>query len=58
VADLRCKSYGLNVKIACAVLDDDKNTRVLTQDGFLGAIGRSKRLSSRATAVLDDTPAF
>ncbi len=47
------------IKIACAVLDDEKNTRVLTQDGFLVAIGRSKRPSSSAAlSVLDETPAF
>jgi hypothetical protein len=44
--------------IACAVLDDEKNTRVLTQDGFLVAIGRSKRPNSSASAVLDENPAF
>jgi hypothetical protein len=47
-----------DVNIACAVLDDEKNTRVLTQDGFLVAIGRSKRPSSTASSVLDERPAF
>ena len=27
--------------IDCAVLDDNENTRVLTQDGFVGALGRT-----------------
>jgi hypothetical protein len=47
-----------DANIACAVLDDEKNTRVLTQDGFLVAIGRSKRPNSSAATVLDEKPAF
>lgn len=30
-----------DLQIACAVLDDADNTRVLTQEGFLTAIGRA-----------------
>jgi hypothetical protein len=45
------------MEIPCAVLNDEKNTRVLTQDGFLVAIGRSKRPNS-PSEVLDRKPAF
>ena len=44
--------------IPCAVLDDADNTRVLTQDGFLEAIGRSKRPKGGQGGVLDGLPAF
>lgn len=47
-----------NAQIPCAVLDDEKNTRVLTQDGFLVAIGRSKRAPSTQSGVLDELPPF
>lgn len=30
-----------DLKLTCAVLDDSSNTRVLTQEGFLMAIGRA-----------------
>jgi hypothetical protein len=46
------------VPLACAVLDDADNTHVLTQDGFLVAIGRSKRPNTSDRRVLDGMPAF
>jgi hypothetical protein len=44
--------------IPCAVLDDADNTRVLTQSGFLSAIGRSPNPKSAETALLAHLPAF
>lgn len=46
-------------QIPCAVLDDDENTRVLTQEGFLVALGRAANAKAGhgATAV-DGLPAF
>ena len=44
--------------IACAVLDDDDNTRVLTQTGFLTAIGRFATPKSVKDSGLVNLPAF
>ncbi|MFZ1429678.1 MAG: P63C domain-containing protein [Geminicoccaceae bacterium] len=47
-----------NVTIPCAVLDDEENTRVFTQDGFLESIGRSKRPNTSDKTMLEGMPAF
>lgn len=47
-----------NLKIPCAVLDDSKNSRVLTQNGFLRAIGRHPFASGGTGASIDGTPPF
>jgi len=47
-----------NALIPCAVLDDEENTRVLTQDGFLASIGRSKRPNTSDKAMLEGMPSF
>jgi hypothetical protein len=44
--------------IACAVLDDEENTRVLTQAGFLRALGRFPYPKSAAGKQLAYLPAF
>lgn len=44
--------------IPCAVLDDGENTRVLTQSGFLSAIGRFPNPKSATNSVLANLPAF
>ena len=44
--------------IPCAVLDDADNTRVLTQAGFLSAIGRSPTPKSAESPLLVHLPAF
>lgn len=44
--------------IPCAVLDDAENTRVLTQSGFLSALGRSPNPKSAGTEQLAHLPAF
>ncbi|MGO7605181.1 P63C domain-containing protein [Rhizobium ruizarguesonis] len=44
--------------IPCAVLDDDNNTRVLTQAGFLTAIGRFATPKSAGNDALANIPAF
>ena len=44
--------------IACAVLDDADNTRVLTQTGFLTAIGRFATPKSTKDLGLANLPAF
>ena len=44
--------------IACAVLDDEENTRVLTQTGFLTAIGRFATPKSTKNPDLANLPAF
>lgn len=44
--------------IPCAVLDDDENTRVLTQAGFLVAIGRAPTPKSAGGTDFADIPAF
>jgi hypothetical protein len=45
-----------SVKIACAVLEDE--TRVLTQEGFLTAIGRAGKAKGGEGAGVDGKPAF
>lgn len=47
-----------NLKLACAVLDDEKNTRVFTQEGFLTAIGRAGKAKGGEGAASDGKPAF
>jgi hypothetical protein len=44
--------------IPCAVLDDDENTRVLTQSGFLRALGRFPYPKSATPNDLAHLPAF
>lgn len=45
--------------IPCAVLDDIGNTRVLTQEGFLEAIGRAaKAKAGQGATAVDGMPAF
>ncbi len=45
-------------EIPCAVLDDEDNTRVLTQSGFLQAIGRFAKPGSAAPDSVVNLPAF
>lgn len=45
-----------NLRIACAVLEDE--TRVLTQEGFLTAIGRAPKAKGGEGAAVDGKPAF
>jgi hypothetical protein len=45
-------------EIPCAVLDDDENTRVLTQAGFLRAVGRAPYPKSASAEHLAHFPAF
>jgi hypothetical protein len=47
-----------DLRISCAVLDDDENTRVLTQEGFLTAIGRAGKAKGGEGASVDGLPAF
>lgn len=47
-----------DLRIACAVLDDESNTRVLTQEGFLTAIGRAGKAKGGEGATVDGLPAF
>lgn len=47
-----------DLRIACAVLDDANNTRVLTQEGFLNAIGRAGKAKGGEGASVDGLPAF
>lgn len=47
-----------DLKIPCAVLDDENNSRVLTQNGFLRAIGRHPFASGGTGASIDGTPPF
>jgi hypothetical protein len=44
--------------LSCAVLDDDNNTRVLTQEGFLTSIGRAGKAKGGEGASVDGKPAF
>ncbi len=46
------------LRISCAVLDDEDNTRVLTQEGFLTAIGRAGKAKGGEGASVDGLPAF
>lgn len=47
-----------DLRIQCAVLDDEPNTRVLTQEGFLTAIGRAGKAKGGEGASVDGLPAF
>lgn len=47
-----------DLRIPCAVLDDADNTRVLTQEGFLTAIGRAGKAKGGEGASVDGLPAF
>lgn len=47
-----------DLRIPCAVLDDANNTRVLTQEGFLVAIGRAGKAKGGEGATVDGLPAF
>lgn len=47
-----------DLRITCAVLDDPDNTRVLTQEGFLNAIGRAGKAKGGEGATVDGLPAF
>ena len=47
-----------DLKIPCAVLNDADNTRVLTQEGFLNAIGRAGKAKGGEGASVDGLPAF
>ncbi|WP_162238954.1 P63C domain-containing protein [Methylobacterium sp. Leaf85] len=44
--------------LQCAVLDDEHNTRIFTQSGFLTALGRFPTPKSARTEVLANLPAF
>ncbi len=44
------------IETPCYVLEDE--TRVLSQRGFLGAIGRSEKQSARTARGADKLPAF
>jgi hypothetical protein len=47
-----------DLRISCAVLDDQANTRVLTQEGFLTALGRAGKAKGGEGAGVDGRPAF
>lgn len=47
-----------DLAIPCAVLDDAENTRVLTQNGFLKAIGRHPFATGGTGASIDGTAPF
>jgi hypothetical protein len=47
-----------DLKLACAVLDDEETTRVFTQEGFLTAIGRAGKAKGGEGASIDGRPAF
>lgn len=47
-----------DMTLACAVLDDENNTRVFTQEGFLTAIGRAGKAKGGEGASVDGKPAF
>ena len=46
------------VRLSCAVLDDADNTRVLTQNGFLQAMGRHPFAAGGSGSAIDNTPPF
>jgi hypothetical protein len=46
------------VVLSCAVLDDENNTRVLTQNAFLKAIGRHPFASGGTGSAIDETAPF
>lgn len=47
-----------DLRLPCAVLDDVDNTRVLSQNGFLKAIGRHPFASGGSGSAIDDTAPF
>jgi P63C domain len=47
-----------DLRIQCAVLNDVASTRVLTQEGFLSAIGRAGKAKGGEGASVDGLPAF
>lgn len=47
-----------SVSMPCAVLDDLHNTRVLTQEGFLQAIGRAGKAKGGEGSTVDGMPPF
>lgn len=47
-----------DISIPCAVLDDIHNTRVLTQEGFLVAIGRAGKAKGGEGSTVDGLPPF
>ena len=47
-----------DVELSCAVLDDPDNTRVLTQNGFLRAIGRHPFATGGSGSAIDNTALF
>lgn len=47
-----------DLSLPCAVLDDADNTRVLTQNGFLKAIGRHPFAPGGTGSAIDDTAPF
>lgn len=47
-----------DLSLPCAVLDDAKNTRVLSQNGFLKAIGRHPFAPGGSGSAIDDTAPF
>lgn len=47
-----------DIILSCAVLDDVSNTRVLTQNGFLKAIGRHPFASGGSGSAIDGTAPF
>lgn len=47
-----------DLRISCAVLNDSNSTRVLTQEGFLNAIGRAGKAKGGEGATVDGLPAF
>ncbi len=47
-----------NLQLPCAVLDDPGNTRVLSQTGFLRAIGRHPFAKGGTGSALDDSAPF
>src|SRR5687767_2880420 len=48
-----------DTRISCAVLDEEHgNVRVLTQEGFLTAIGRAPKAKGGEGATVDGKPAF
>ena len=46
------------IVLSCAVLDDEKNSRVLTQNAFLKAIGRHPFASGGTGSAIDETAPF
>jgi hypothetical protein len=47
-----------DASLQCAVLEDERNTRVFTQSGFLTALGRFPTPKSAGSEVLAQLPAF